>query len=83
MDCGAGIGRISKKLLVPLFQHVDLVDVCQKFLDKAKSDIDSPRVKEFYCCGLQDFTPVQGKYDVIWNQWVLGHLTDGMFYVRI
>jgi protein N-terminal methyltransferase len=25
IDCGAGIGRVSKNLLVHLFQHVDLV----------------------------------------------------------
>ena len=26
---------------------------------------------------MQDFTPEEGKYDLIWCQWVLGHLTDG------
>ena len=26
--------------------------------------------------GLQNFTPSQEAYDVIWIQWVLGHLTD-------
>lgn len=26
--------------------------------------------------GLQEFTPEVGLYDVIWIQWVLGHLTD-------
>ncbi|KAM7304429.1 N-terminal Xaa-Pro-Lys N-methyltransferase 1 [Ixodes scapularis] len=26
--------------------------------------------------GLQDFVPEEGKYDVIWCQWVTGHLTD-------
>ena len=25
----------------------------------------------------QDFTPEEGRYDLIWCQWVLGHLTDG------
>ncbi|XP_054612694.1 N-terminal Xaa-Pro-Lys N-methyltransferase 1 isoform X2 [Dunckerocampus dactyliophorus] len=37
LDCGAGIGRISKRLLLPLFKTVDLVDVTQEFLDKAKT----------------------------------------------
>ncbi len=27
--------------------------------------------------GLQDFTPEDGRYDIIWIQWVAGHLKDG------
>ena len=30
----------------------------------------------FYAVGLQDFVPEKSKYDVIWCQWVLPHLTD-------
>ena len=26
---------------------------------------------------LQEFDPEPGRYDIIWCQWVLGHLTDG------
>lgn len=78
LDCGAGIGRITKHLLLPLFQTVDLVDVTQEFLDKAKSYLgeDGKRVGHYFCSGLQDFIPERGRYDVIWIQWVIGHLTD-------
>ncbi|CAN9504749.1 unnamed protein product [Ophioblennius macclurei] len=78
LDCGAGIGRITKRLLLPLFQTVDLVDVTQEFLDKAKPYLgeEAKRVGHFFCCGLQDFVPESGRYDVIWIQWVIGHLTD-------
>lgn len=78
LDCGAGIGRISKRLLLPLFRTVDLVDVTQEFLDKAKPYLgeDAKRVGNFFCSGLQDFKPEAGRYDVIWIQWVIGHLTD-------
>ncbi|KAG7499139.1 N-terminal Xaa-Pro-Lys N-methyltransferase 1 [Solea senegalensis] len=78
LDCGAGIGRITKRLLLPLFKTVDLVDVTQEFLDKAKSYLgeDGKRVGHYFCCGLQDFVPENGRYDVIWIQWVIGHLTD-------
>ncbi|XP_061732765.1 N-terminal Xaa-Pro-Lys N-methyltransferase 1 [Nerophis ophidion] len=78
LDCGAGIGRISKRLLLPLFKTVDLVDVTQEFLDKAKTYLgeDAKRVGNFFCIGLQDFVPESGRYDVIWIQWVIGHLTD-------
>uniref|UniRef100_H2SZY6 protein N-terminal methyltransferase n=1 Tax=Takifugu rubripes TaxID=31033 RepID=H2SZY6_TAKRU len=78
LDCGAGIGRISKRLLLPLFNTVDLVDVTQEFLDKAKTYLgnEGKRVGNFFCTGLQEFVPENGRYDVIWIQWVIGHLTD-------
>ncbi|XP_037548195.1 N-terminal Xaa-Pro-Lys N-methyltransferase 1 [Nematolebias whitei] len=78
LDCGAGIGRITKRLLLPLFQTVDLVDVTQEFLEKAKSYLgdEGKRVGNYICCGLQDFVPEARRYDVIWIQWVIGHLTD-------
>ena len=34
------------------------------------------KIGHLICSGLQDFTPSDGAYDVIWCQWVLGHLTD-------
>nr|XP_046146395.1 N-terminal Xaa-Pro-Lys N-methyltransferase 1 isoform X2 [Oncorhynchus gorbuscha] len=78
LDCGAGIGRITKRLLLPLFNTVDLVDVTQEFLDQAKVYLgdDSKRVENYFCLGLQDFIPQDRRYDVIWIQWVIGHLTD-------
>lgn len=74
LDCGAGIGRITKRLLLPLFNTVDLVDVTQEFLDKAKTYLgeESKRVGNYLCTGLQDFVPESGRYDVIWIQWVIG-----------
>lgn len=74
LDCGAGIGRITKRLLLPLFNTVDLVDVTQEFLDKAKAYLgeESKRVGNYFCSGLQDFVPESGRYDVIWIQWVIG-----------
>lgn len=74
LDCGAGIGRISKRLLLPLFKTVDLVDVTQEFLDKAKTYLgeEGKRVGKYLCSGLQDLVPESGRYDVIWIQWVIG-----------
>nr|KAG5710597.1 hypothetical protein BaRGS_013243 [Batillaria attramentaria] len=78
LDCGAGIGRITKRLLLPVFQTVDMVELSQKFCDAARDFIgrDADRVEYITCCGLQDFTPEPGRYDVIWCQWVLSHLRD-------
>ena len=36
LDCGAGIGRVTKNLLLPLFDTVDMVEQNPDFLEKAK-----------------------------------------------
>ncbi|CAH8833807.1 unnamed protein product [Trichobilharzia szidati] len=79
LDCGAGIGRVTKQLLLPRFSIVDMVELTQSFLDQTEEYIgptDFPRVGERFCMGLQEFTPPTGRYDLIWIQWVLGHLSD-------
>ncbi|GBP91092.1 Alpha N-terminal protein methyltransferase 1 [Eumeta japonica] len=78
LDCGAGIGRVSKYLLMPIFGKVDLVEQDKKFLKSVKEFVGSDnenKLGSLYNVGLQQFTPDK-KYDVIWNQWVLGHLDD-------
>ena len=79
LDCGAGIGRVSKELLLPIFGVVDLVEQNPQYVAKAKELIPDKRLANFYVSGLQSFTPVAGRYDVIWVQWVLGHLPDDDF----
>ncbi|VDM39936.1 unnamed protein product [Toxocara canis] len=59
IDCGCGIGRVTKHLLLPLFKTVDMVDVTKNFI--------------------ADFEPQEHYYDLIWVQWVTGHLTDEDF----
>lgn len=66
---------------MPLFEVVDLVDQNEEFLQAAKAKLspltdEQHRLGEIYTCGLQDFNPQSKKYDVIWCQWVLMHLTD-------
>ncbi|KAJ3128619.1 hypothetical protein HK100_009080 [Physocladia obscura] len=81
IDCGAGIGRVSKNFLLKIFKQVDLVEQCAKFLEEGereylKEEVADGRVGSFFPIGLQEFQPVPERYDMIWSQWVLGHLTD-------
>ncbi|KAJ3655286.1 hypothetical protein Zmor_014421 [Zophobas morio] len=79
LDCGAGIGRITKHLLTEFFDKVDLVEQNPQFLNQAKLYIGpklQTKIENYYSVGLQSFVPEENKYDVIWSQWVLGHLTD-------
>ena len=49
LDCGAGIGRVSKRLLLPLFSQVDLVELNSDFLDQARTYLVRGY---FFCCCL-------------------------------
>ncbi|XP_022123118.1 N-terminal Xaa-Pro-Lys N-methyltransferase 1-A [Pieris rapae] len=77
LDCGAGIGRITKHLLAPHFNEVDVIEPDKKFLTELLNYVgeDSKKVGTLYHSSLQNFQP-ERKYDVIWNQWVLGYLKD-------
>lgn len=77
LDCGAGIGRVSKYLLIPQFEKVDLVEQDEKFINTARQfiGVNNAKLGVLYKIGLQNFKPYK-KYDVIWCQWVLGHLKD-------
>uniref|UniRef100_A0A8C3XRQ8 Methyltransferase like 11B n=2 Tax=Chelydra serpentina TaxID=8475 RepID=A0A8C3XRQ8_CHESE len=78
LDCGSGIGRVTKHVLLPVFKSVELVDMMENFLAEAQNYLQGKkdRVKMYYCYSLQEFTPAPQKYDVIWIQWVSGYLTD-------
>jgi protein N-terminal methyltransferase len=82
VDCGAGIGRITKNLLAKLFTKTDLVDPIDSFISDVmegeylRAERDEGKIGDVFPIGLQQFKPESGKYSVIWNQWCLGHLTD-------
>lgn len=76
LDCGAGIGRVSKNLLMDFFKTVDLVEQEESFAKKAEESLkDSGHLGKVFNVGLQHFVPEE-KYDIIWMQWVLGYLKD-------
>lgn len=90
-DCGAGVGRITKEFLLKVSKRVDVVEPVKKFTDELVQSLGSGewagdgdagvkagrgQVGEVINLGLQDWVPEEGVYDVIWNQWCLGHLTD-------
>ncbi|CAM9338075.1 unnamed protein product, partial [Ectocarpus fasciculatus] len=76
-DCGAGIGRVSKNLLLPRCAHVDLVEQSPRLLRASAAYLgpDASRTS-LLNIGLQDFKPAPNTYDLIWIQWVIGHLDD-------
>ena len=73
LDCGCGIGRVSKGVLLPLFETIEMADMTEEFLLHAHEEYlgdDADRVETYYCYNLQELCPPLKKYDVIWMQWV-------------
>jgi len=81
-ECGAGIGRVSKGLLLPIgITQCDLVEPSPRLLKAAPEYLDdeySARCR-YFCQGLQEFEPKENYYDIIWIQWVVIYLTDEDF----
>ncbi|GAB4829453.1 hypothetical protein Ancab_019125 [Ancistrocladus abbreviatus] len=84
LDCGSGIGRVTKNLLIRYFNEVDLLEPVSHFMEAARENLapeslavdENHKATNFYCVPLQEFTPDSGRYNVIWIQWCVGHLTD-------
>ena len=76
-ECGAGIGRVTKGLLLDVCDRCDLVESSSRLLSSAPDFLGDVSSRcRFYCSGLQDWAPAEGKYSLIWIQWVLCYLTD-------
>ncbi|CAD6587585.1 MAG: Alpha N-terminal protein methyltransferase 1 [Alectoria sarmentosa] len=76
-DCGAGIGRITAGFLSTVCEVVDVVEPVDKFAQEVKGQkmLGTGSVGSVYVSGLEDWLP-EAQYDLIWNQWCLGYLTD-------
>ncbi|KAI0006371.1 alpha-N-methyltransferase NTM1 [Xylariaceae sp. FL0662B] len=74
LDGGAGIGRVTQGLLVDVARQVDVMEPIAKFTEGLKG---GDNIREILNIGLEEWHPTGDiKYDLIWNQWCLGHLTD-------
>lgn len=83
VDCGAGIGRVTEGFLSRVCAVVDVVEPVENFARVIRenpalhttNDDDKGRVGDIFVTGLENWLPATS-YDLIWNQWCLGHLTD-------
>ena len=80
LDCGAGIGRVTAGLLSRFCETVDAVEPVEKFAKEIRNSemMGNGRVEDISMVGLQEWIPTT-EYDLIWNQWCVGHLTDVLF----
>uniref|UniRef100_A0A8H7K2F8 Alpha N-terminal protein methyltransferase 1 n=1 Tax=Bionectria ochroleuca TaxID=29856 RepID=A0A8H7K2F8_BIOOC len=79
LEGGAGIGRVTEGLLLPLATTVDVVEPIAKFTEALRG---KKGVGKIFNVGLEEFGgedehgEALGSYDLFWNQWCLGHLKD-------
>ncbi|CUG87479.1 methyltransferase, putative [Bodo saltans] len=78
LDCGAGIGRITKNLLAPLFAKTDLLEPMHHMLVVAQQELDMERVGHLIEASMEQVTLTE-KYDIIVIQWTAIYLTDEHF----
>lgn len=83
VDCGAGIGRVTKGFLTRVARVVDVVEPVEELSDVVTKGREfealrrDGQVGEVYNVGLEDWTPEEGtEYELIWHQWCLSQLTD-------
>lgn len=79
LDCGAGIGRVSDRVLLRIFDKVSILDCTRNFLDVAMQLIPKDRMHMVHHCRIQDMYPhdsEMGLYDLVWFQWVLCYAND-------
>lgn len=92
VDVGAGIGRITKSLLLPRFGVVDMLEQNASYLDKSVGYIGPSAsgvgvVGRRMAQGMQDFDVVDARtgdssserWNLVWIQWVIIYLTDDDF----
>ncbi|RYO83844.1 hypothetical protein DL766_004140 [Monosporascus sp. MC13-8B] len=74
LEGGAGVGRVTEGLLLDVAESVDVIEPVAKFTASLQ---DKHGVRKVFNVGLEEWQPIDGtKYDLIWNQWCLGYLTD-------
>ena len=78
LDCGAGVGRVTESVLARVAESVHLVEVSDRLLQQAQAKPQLQAAGErlrFEQASLREFAPPENSYNLVWAQWVLGHLT--------
>ena len=71
------VGMDDVGLLSKHFTEVDVIEPVEHFLSKAKEYLaDADAKVNFLLLPLQEMEVQPNRYDVVWIQWCIGHLTD-------
>ncbi|KEG13028.1 SAM-dependent methyltransferase (inferred from BLASTP similarity) [Trypanosoma grayi] len=79
LDCGAGIGRITKSLLSNTYAVTDVLEPIPNMLEQAREELKGLPVGEFILSSMETATLKPKTYDLIVIQWAAIYLTDEDF----
>lgn len=76
-DMGAGVGRTIEHVFATQFEKTDALEPLPHFMKKLKENLskNAEKIGTYYETSMEKFE-FERKYDLIWFQWVIGHLTD-------
>ncbi|UKZ53325.1 hypothetical protein TrVGV298_007117 [Trichoderma virens] len=74
LEGGAGIGRFTRAILTAVAEQVDVIEPIIKFTECLNG---TDGIRDIFNFGLEEWHPAPDiKYDLIWNQGCICHLTD-------
>mmetsp|Transcript_69628 Transcript_69628/g.115673 ORF Transcript_69628/g.115673 Transcript_69628/m.115673 type:complete len:376 (-) Transcript_69628:144-1271(-) len=82
LDAGAGVGRVARQVLLPRCASVHLLEASPIWSARSRVYLRANVVHSqgysasFTVARLETFVPEQGKYHLVWVQWVLQYLID-------
>jgi len=81
LDAGAGVGRVTKHVLLKRCAQVHLVESCAAWSKQSKRYLGKKRALScaFTNVRLEEFHPSPNSYDLIWVQWTLQYLIDEVY----
>jgi protein N-terminal methyltransferase len=75
LELAAGMGRVTKKVLLQKFERIDVLEPDEKLAAEIEK-INTKKIKNIYVKKGQDFEFKDSYYDVIWGQWFLENMSD-------
>lgn len=79
LDCAAGIGRVTKHVLAPRYETVDVLEPVPHMLAQARVELKDCHIGEYILGSMQTVSLRDNDYDLIMIQWAAIYLTDQDF----
>lgn len=78
MDGGAGVGRVTKHVLLKMFNSVHLIEGSEALSKHSRRYLGNKRAQRcsFAHARLEGFQPMPGAFDLVWIQWTLQYMID-------
>ncbi|RYP32169.1 hypothetical protein DL768_011145 [Monosporascus sp. mg162] len=74
LEGGSGVGRFTRSILLNVAEQVDVIEPIEKFTQNLEGVAG---IRNIFNVGLEEWHPTAGvRYDLVWNQGCICHLTD-------